>query len=265
MEQLNPNPVPKLGRPRKLTHILNQMRLTPRDFEILKILYDQKFCSLECLYHRFFDRRRPGEPIPNQMRVARQRLQALKRAEVIKTQRVYSEAKSVYLIAPRGYQTLSGRYPNLVFGPPVKEVDFRNYEHDKRVNLIRVALENSGKVMAWYPERRIRLEGFSVTGIRRPLPETVIPDAIILTPQGKRVVVEVEASVRIWFLAKKALPIEERRLQAIATEPLDEQIKALKGDLTHEEGRNYTLHEAPGKEGVSHRQRGRGSDRARGL
>lgn len=190
MEQL------KLGRPRKLTHILNQMRLTPRDFEILKYLYDQKFCSLECLYHRFFDKRRPGESIPNQMRVARQRLQVLKRAEFIKTQCIYSEAKSVYLTAPRGYQTLSGRYPNLVFGPAVKEVDFRNYEHDKRVNLVRVALERSGKVMAWYPERRIRLDGFSVNGIKRQLPETIIPDAIILTPHGKRIAVEVEVSIR---------------------------------------------------------------------
>lgn len=109
MQQLNTQES-KLGRPKKLTPIFKRMRLTPRDFEILKYLYDQKFCSLECLYHRFFDQRQPGEPIPNQMRVARQRLQALKRAEVIKTQRVYSEAKSVYLIAPRGYQGERGRW-----------------------------------------------------------------------------------------------------------------------------------------------------------
>jgi hypothetical protein len=172
------------------------MRLTPRDFEILKYLYDQKFCSLECLYHRFFDGRKPEEPIPDQMRVARQRLQVLKRAQFIKSQSVYSEAKSVCLIAPRGYQVLSGRYPNLVFGPAAKEVDFRNYEHDKRVNLVRVALEKSGKVMLWFPERRIRLEGFHVEGISEALPETVIPDAIILTPLGKRIAIEVEVTIR---------------------------------------------------------------------
>jgi hypothetical protein len=172
------------------------MRLTPRDFEILKYLYDQKFCSLECLYFRFFDARKPNDPIPLQMRVARQRLQVLKRCEFIKSQKVYSEAKSVYLIALRGYQALCGKYPNLVYGSPVKEVDFRNYDHDKRVNLVRIALEKSGKVLAWYPERKVRLEGFAVNGISRRLPETVIPDAIALTSEGKRIAVEVEASIR---------------------------------------------------------------------
>lgn len=83
---MQPQPNPRLGRPRKLTHILNQIRLTPRDFEILKYLYDQKFCSLECLYYRFFDGRNPGEPVPIHMRVARQRLQILKRAEFIRSQ-----------------------------------------------------------------------------------------------------------------------------------------------------------------------------------
>lgn len=47
--------------------------------------------------------------------------------------------------------------------------------------------------------------------------------------------------LRFWFLAKRLLPIEERRLKALATKPLQEQLEELKTALTHEESRNYRL------------------------
>ena len=46
---------------------------------------------------------------------------------------------------------------------------------------------------------------------------------------------------RFWFLAKRLLPVEEERLQALATEPLQEQLEELKAALSQEESRNYQL------------------------
>jgi hypothetical protein len=163
------------------------LRLTDRDYEILKFLYDQKFCSLEMLYLRFFDHRTAAaEPIPENMPAARQRLGILKRAGLVKTEKVYSEAKSVYLLDKPGLKALHGLDPKLIYGPAIQSVDFRNFEHDTRVNLVRVALEKRGKAIKWYPERRIRIAGFVPRDLGESLPESVIPDAIFLSSKGKR-------------------------------------------------------------------------------
>lgn len=47
--------------------------------------------------------------------------------------------------------------------------------------------------------------------------------------------------LHFWFLAKKAIPKEERRLKKAATEPLEEKLEALQGDLSCEENKNYGL------------------------
>lgn len=172
-------------------------RLTDRDYEILKYLYDQKFCSLEILYFRFFDQRENrAEALPEKLPAARQRLGILKRAGFIVAQKVYSESKSVYLLSKLGFKVLSERFPKLTYGPPIQKVDFRNYEHDSRVTLVRVALERSEKAIKWYPERRIRIQGFKSKEADVRLPESLIPDAVFLSSKGQRVALEVELSVR---------------------------------------------------------------------
>ena len=69
-------------------------RLTARDIEILGFLLDQKFASLEQIYFRRFDvRKTVTEPLPKNLYVTRQRLKILRQAGLIKTEKVYSEAK----------------------------------------------------------------------------------------------------------------------------------------------------------------------------
>lgn len=172
-------------------------RLTERDFGLFKFLLDQKFGSLEALFFKFFDpRKSPSEPLPKNLAVARQRLGILKRAGLITTQKVYSESKSLYLLSKPGWKLLRDRYPDLVYAPPALTVDFRNYEHDLRVTLIRIALEKAGKAVKWYSERRIRMQGFKVKDVGGTLPDTVIPDGVFLTPKNERVALELEVSVR---------------------------------------------------------------------
>ncbi len=119
-----------------------------------------------------------SDPIPESFAVVRQRMGTLKRAGLVKSQKVYSESKSLFLLSDLGWKVLDSRFPDAVFGPPVRVVDFRNYDHDFRVTICRIALEKYKKASSWIPERRIRIEGFEQPNARYRLPDTIIPDAI---------------------------------------------------------------------------------------
>lgn len=172
-------------------------RLTSRDYLIFRFLLDQKFSSLEILFFRFFDGRASvGEALPSQFRVARQRLQILKRYGFIHTQYSHLESKALYLLSVKGYRLLQEKVGYSLYAPNVTAIDFRSFDHDMRVNLVRAALERGSKAHKWYPERRIRMQGLKVQGVDRELPESLIPDAVFISSKGERVALEVEVSVR---------------------------------------------------------------------
>jgi hypothetical protein len=172
-------------------------RLTDRDVEILGFLLDQKFASLEQLYFRFFDARKAvSEPLPPNLHVTRQRLQVLKRAGLVTSQRVFSEPRSLYLLSPFGYQIFRGRRPHDAFAPPPRTVDFRNYEHDTKVNDCRIAIERRGKVMRWLPERRLQMQGFESQYSWHELPRELVPDGIFISSKGERIAFEIETTPR---------------------------------------------------------------------
>ena len=172
-------------------------RLTERDYDIFGFLLDQKFASLEALYFRFFDARKLAtDPLPRHLFVARQRLGILARAGLLTTQRVYSEPKSLYLLPPQGFHAFRMRRDLDAYASPIREVDFRNYEHDAAVTYCRVAIERQHKAMKWYCERRLRMQGFSCEGVRAELPEAIVPDAIFISSKGERIAFELEYTQR---------------------------------------------------------------------
>ena len=172
-------------------------RLQERDYDVFGFLLDQKFASLEALYFRFFDARTsPADPLPRHLFVARQRLGILSRAGLLTTQRVYSEPKSLYLLSPQGFHAFRARRDPDAYAPPIREVDFRNYEHDQAVTYCRVAIERQHKAMKWYCERRLRMQSFSVEGVRAELPEAIVPDAIFISSKGERIAFELEYTHR---------------------------------------------------------------------
>ncbi len=181
-------------------------RLMGRDVEILGFLLDQKFASLEQLYFRFFDvREKVTDPLPPGLHVTRQRLQVLKRAGLITSQRVFSEARSLYLLTSRGFQIFRSRWPHEAFASAVRSVDFRNYDHDTKVNDCRIAIERTGKVMKWLPERRLRMKGFESEFSFSELPQELVPDGIFISSRGERIAFEIETTPR-----KKARYEEKR-------------------------------------------------------
>lgn len=175
----------------------SNFRLTERDVELLGFLLDQKFASLEQIYFRFFDvRKAVTDPLPSNLFVTRQRLQILKRAGLVTSQRVFSEAKSLYLLTQLGFQIFRGRRPHDAFAQPTREVDFRNYEHDTKVNDCRIAIEKTGKVMKWLPERRLRSQGFESEFSFHELPKELVPDGLFVSSKGERIAFEIETTPR---------------------------------------------------------------------
>lgn len=184
-----------------------KIRLTDRDFEIFGFLLDQKFASLEQIYFRFFDARKAViEPMPSGLHVTRQRLNLLRQAGFVSTQRVYSEARSLYLLTSLGYQMFRSKRPEAAFlSSPPKAVDFRNYEHDTKVNDCRIAIERTGKIIRWLPEKRLRSQGFESEFSWSELPKELVPDGIFISSKGERVAFEIETTPR-----KKIRYIEKR-------------------------------------------------------
>ncbi len=167
------------------------LRLTERDYQLFAFLLEQGFMTLEAIYLAFFDvRRHPSEPFPGHFEVTRQRLRLLEKGRFVLTLPVPMQSKSVYLLSRRGYQALIQKFPDRAFAAPPRLVDIATFEHEKAITFCRIALEKSGKAFGWYPERRVRHEGFSHNG--RRLPKDLIPDGLFLNSKGERVALEVE-------------------------------------------------------------------------
>jgi hypothetical protein len=220
-----------------------QFRLTERDLEILGFLLDQKFASLEQIYFRHFDvRKSPQDAMPKGLHVTRQRLQILKRAGLITTERVFSESKSLYLLTNFGFQTFQSKRPLDAYAKPMTSVDYRNYEHDTKVNDCRIALERAGQVMKWISERRIRLEGFRSQFAYDELPEEIIPDGVFVSSKGNRIAFEIECSHREKrrFIQKReayesvmrgSQPLFSNVIWVAVTDPIQTQLRdVIQGD-----------------------------------
>jgi hypothetical protein len=128
--------------------------------------------------------------------VTRQRLSVLRRAGLISTTRVFSEAKSLYLLTSQGFQVFQGKHPHDAYANPTRDVDFRSYEHDTKVNDCRIAIERTGKVMKWISERKLRMQGFESQYSYQKMPEEIVPDGIFVSSKGERIAFEIETTPR---------------------------------------------------------------------
>ncbi len=176
---------------------LKNFRLTDRDLDIFGFVLEQKFASLEQIYFRFFDvREKVSDPMPKGLFVTRQRLQILKRHGFLKSEKVYSESKSLYLVTSLAVSVIRAKRPHLADLKVIGQIDFRNYEHDTKVNDCRVAIERTGKIIRWLPERKLRAQGFESDFSWDELPSELVPDGIFITSKGERVAFEIETTPR---------------------------------------------------------------------
>jgi hypothetical protein len=83
-------------------------RLQSRDYEIMRFILEQKFCSLEAIYFRFFDTRKSAtDSLPKNLWTTRQRLAKLRALALLKTEKVLSSGKAHFLLTPFGHKILT--------------------------------------------------------------------------------------------------------------------------------------------------------------
>ena len=146
------------------------------------------------------------EALPKNLWVTRQRVALLRKLGFLESVRVYVEPQALYCLTLEGYQLLKNRREILHEVSPLKTIDFRYFEHDRRISMCRVALQRSGRAKEWYPDRFIRKSrGFPYRDGFYKLPSSILPDVIFISSKGDRIALEVELT------PKKKSRYEEKR------------------------------------------------------
>ena len=164
---------------------LPPLRLTERETELLEFVLDQKFANREALYVRFYQ-----GVASKSSRYAYHRLHLLCNHGFLRPIRVYTEFCYFYLASPLAYTTLQALRPHRTLSMAAESIDYRTFEHDKRVMLCRAAREKSGQAKHWLSERRLKQEWIFENGYR--LAREYMPDAIYTNSKGGQVAFELE-------------------------------------------------------------------------
>ena len=171
-------------------------RLQARDYEIMRFILEQKFCSLEAIYFRFFDiRKSQTESLPKNLWTTRQRLSKLRHLALIKTEKVLSSGKAHFLITPFGHSILTAHVKDLILIKPAKQIDFSLYEHDSRVTMIRSLTEIKGKCTQWYSEKWLKAGSILIDKkYKYHFAKDLRPDAFFINSKFEKIALELEVS-----------------------------------------------------------------------
>ena len=189
----------KEKKTQKGTHVrrknIPNIRLQVRDYDILSFLLEQKFASLEMIYLGFFDERKSFDEAPQKnFQTARQRLAKLRQHKLIKTQIVPSSGKAHFLITRLGVNFLESHTEEETPIREAKRIDFSLYNHDYKINMIRILLKIKGKCRAWYSEKLIRAAPIPLKDDGFKFQSNLFPDAVFINSKGERVALELEVS-----------------------------------------------------------------------
>ena len=75
-----------------------------------------------------------------------------------------------------------------------KKIDFSLYEHDSKINAVRVLLETRGKCRKWYSEKILRAAPLPLTKKGYRFGSDLFPDAVFVNSKGERIALELEVS-----------------------------------------------------------------------
>ena len=171
-------------------------RMQARDYQIMRFILEQKFCSLEAIYFRFFDTRSaPTETPPKNLWTTRQRLSKLRKLLLIRTEKIPSSGKAHFLLTPVGWKVLTNFEKAIILIKPAKSIDFSLYEHDVRITMIRALTEAKGKCSLWYSEKWLKAESILIGGkFKFHFAKDLRPDAFFINSKAERVALELEVS-----------------------------------------------------------------------
>ena len=171
------------------------LRLQERDYELLTFMLEQKFISLDMAHLRFFSEGKSFEiPPPQKLFTARQRLTKLRKNGLVKTEKVLSSAKALYLITSLGAKVLESNRGGDVAIKASKKIYFPLFDHDYMVSMIRICLELRGKCRRWYPEKWVRSFPLPLTQNGHKFGPDLFPDAVFINSKDEVVALELELS-----------------------------------------------------------------------
>jgi len=172
-------------------------KLQARDYEIMRFILEQKFCSLEAIYFRFFDVRKfSDEKLPKQLWTTRQRLAKLRGYFLLKTEKVLSSGRAHYLLTPLGYKILVAKLSEALVIKPTSKIDFSLYDHDMRLTMIRAHTEARGKSKKWYSEKYLKAQAIELGDNHKKFQfsKDLRPDAVFLNSKNERIALELEVA-----------------------------------------------------------------------
>lgn len=163
--------------------------LVGRDIEILGFILTMRFANVVQIAERFF--RQVGV---RSDRYVYRRLQLLKQAGWLAANKVFTEPKEYLTATKAAAELLRSSAPEFGDLPALNGIDFRNFEHDKRVVSARIWLENKKGAIGWVSERALRstFKREIPVAFQRYLNPVSVPDGIFLTKGGDRVAFELE-------------------------------------------------------------------------
>ncbi len=177
---------------------MNEIKLTDRDVEVVKYVYDMKFCTGGDVHKMFFEGEKGRSP-----RYALVRLKKLVDAGYLKVFKNKLYRSGFYFISDGGLNLIRDRFRDHLFPKkaPAK-IDTRFFEHDRYVALCRTYLEREGLAKNWISERIITHDVITKNGEYRSkymlqnLQKSQIPDGLFETRKGEICAFELEFTLK---------------------------------------------------------------------
>lgn len=195
-------------------------RMTSRDMDMLEFILEMKFSTIEDIHSKFFKFTKTGDK-SSCLRWARERVANLVKTDFLKAVKDVCH-RTLYIVTQKGYMYLKNSRFDRIFSRPLIDVDGRTYDHDQKVIQIRLALEEGGLVKEWISERQLS----EIDEVKKYLSAEFRPDAIYITPEGKRVAFELEIARK----SKERYQTKIKRYIQVMSEP---QVASMLFDRVH--------------------------------
>ncbi len=167
-------------------HKNSNVRLTPRDLDMLEFINDMKFASVKEVHERFFIRK--SDKLERPVFAAKNRLYALSTGGYLTTEKIGEPDITAFVVTQRGVLALSNFKPMRSHPKALGKIEMAVFHHDYAVLKARLFLEKHNFISSWMSERLMEAEA-KVTG---GLSTDYHPDAIYVLPTGERVAFEFE-------------------------------------------------------------------------
>lgn len=163
--------------------------LVERDIELLELILDMKFVSVQDVFEKFFKVTKSGE-IAKSNEWAIRRLQQLEKSGYLKGAYSFSERTKFYLATMKAYHAVAKAKPEEIVLKPSQVIDHRTFDHDRYVLESRIMLENMRAATCWISDKKLR----SSTELAGGLTFGNVPDGIYKNENGEKVAFELELS-----------------------------------------------------------------------